>query len=342
MVSKRKAPVETWRGVPLVRPCALDLFCCGGGAGRGLLDAGYKTVVGVDCERHKASYESAPGMHFVLGDFYDLTVEDLRLFDLVWASPPCQLYTGIIPKAQREKHQAKWAAQGKHLDHIPAVRALLKAAGRPYIIENVPNAPLERPVKLCGTHFGLNVFRHRIFESNVALASPGPCDHKGKSTSGLAKAVRRPRTEKLLQPCDPDHLPEDIEQVAVQYPCRNQERDDYIYVAKSERMQKIFRETYGRKYARSLKELGRVVGALVPMSDAERATDVERYDAERKAKLKPGDQEMFSVYGHTAKHRGTTDEWQEAMGCDWMGREELCQAIPPAYSEYLGKQVLAA
>ena len=31
----------------------------------------------------------------------------------------------------------------------------------------------------------------------------------------------------------------------------------------------------------------------------------------------------------------------EAMGIDWMTRDELCQAVPPAYSEYIGKHLLA-
>lgn len=32
----------------------------------------------------------------------------------------------------------------------------------------------------------------------------------------------------------------------------------------------------------------------------------------------------------------------EAMGIDWMNGNELCEAIPPAYTEYLGRQLLAA
>lgn len=35
------------------------------------------------------------------------------------------------------------------------------------------------------------------------------------------------------------------------------------------------------------------------------------------------------------------DESREAMGIDWMTRDELAQAIPPAYTEFIGRQLIA-
>ena len=52
-------------------------------------------------------------------------------------------------------------------------------AGVPYVIENVPGAPLRGAFTLCGLSFGLGVKRHRLFESNVFMMVP-PCgDHRG-------------------------------------------------------------------------------------------------------------------------------------------------------------------
>jgi DNA (cytosine-5)-methyltransferase 1 len=38
----------------------------------------------------------------------------------------------------------------------------------------------------------------------------------------------------------------------------------------------------------------------------------------------------------------TLAERKQAMGIGWMARDELDQAIPPAYTEHIGRQLLAA
>jgi DNA (cytosine-5)-methyltransferase 1 len=57
---------------------------------------------------------------------------------------------------------------------------------------------------------------------------------------------------------------------------------------------------------------------------------------------------IFGVYGHGAGPRrertdwGTVADWRGAMGIDWMTRDEITQAIPPAYTEWIGAQLLRA
>lgn len=47
-----------------------------------------------------------------------------------------------------------------------------------------------------------------------------------------------------------------------------------------------------------------------------------------------------AVYGDGGG-KGTVPQWQQAMGIDWTDvRTEIAEAIPPAYSEYVGTQLL--
>lgn len=49
----------------------------------------------------------------------------------------------------------------------------------------------------------------------------------------------------------------------------------------------------------------------------------------------------FAVYGDGGG-KGSVAQWQTAMGMPWTGvRRELAEAIPPAYSEFLGRHLLA-
>jgi DNA (cytosine-5)-methyltransferase 1 len=153
-----------------VRPRLLDLFCGAGGAGVGYHRAGFD-VTGVDIEGH-ADYPfeliEADAMT-VLAD-----VDFLDTFDAIHASPPCPRYSTATPAAARANHP----------DLVPPVRDALVAWGGSYVIENVPGAPLLAPTILCGSSFGLRVRRHRLFESNVGLASPG-CAHRGQKIVGV-------------------------------------------------------------------------------------------------------------------------------------------------------------
>ena len=128
----------------------------------GLHLAGYE-VTGVDCEPHP-DYP----FNFVLGD---ALTADLRGFDLIWASPPCQGFTAY-------KRRPGHVRPRDNL--IPVVRERLQMVGTPYIIENVPGSPLESPVTLCGSMFDLDVRRHRNFECSFPVTVP-QCNHAAQT-----------------------------------------------------------------------------------------------------------------------------------------------------------------
>lgn len=213
---------------------AVDLFCKAGGATKGLQRAGFY-VIGVDIEPQP----NYCGDEFIQADALTFPLDG---FDFVWASPPCQGYGQtrfVVTCAGREYPKL-----------IADTRARLEASGAPWIIENVPGAPMSHPVMLCGTALGLRVRRHRLFDSNTFLFSPGACRHT------------------------PDELG--------------------VYAGKVTRL--------GSRAAPYTASTGRT---------------------------------------HYRPQTGTRAEGRAAMGIDWMGMGELCEAIPPAYSEFLGRQVIA-
>lgn len=203
----------------------LDLFCGAGGASKGYADAGFE-VTGLDV-KHGKRYP----FKYVRMSIDDVSLDLLKEFDFIHASPPCQTFS--ITRNLR-------IAQGKStdkLDWLPYTRDLLLASEKPYVIENVPGAPLHDPILVCGSAFGLKVRRHRLFESNLPLVGT-TCEHKSQ---------------------------------------------------------------------------GRPVGIYGSMRD------------------------QIPGGGRTAS---TMDEAKFAMGIDWMIWGELVEAIPPAYTAFIGKQIM--
>lgn len=133
-----------------------DLFCGAGGAAKGLHDAGFE-VVGFDIKpQPHYPYE------FHERDVMTMAPEELREFDAVWASPPCQFYSPL-----------RWLPHSAvYEDSIPPTRTKLIRSGLPFVLENVMGAKL-RAGWLCGRMFGLPFERHRAFETNFFWLSPG-------------------------------------------------------------------------------------------------------------------------------------------------------------------------
>lgn len=202
------------------RPRLLDLFCGAGGAGMGYHRAGFD-VVGVDIKpqpRYPFDFHQADALAF-----------PVDWFDAIHASPVCKAWT----KAKSINGHQSWYPT----DQIALIREKLQKSGLPFVIENVVGAPLSNPFMLCGTMFGLRVYRHRQFESNFLVPSLIHPRHIGSTNAhrGMSKG-----------------------------------------------------------------------GAFVCV----------------------------------AGHNFLVHEAREAMGIDWMIQSEISQAIPPAYTEFIGRQLI--
>lgn len=125
--------------------------------------AGFE-VTGVDIRpqpRYPFTFHHADALEFVAAHG--------REYDVIHASPPCQAYSFCTPAPYKPRHP----------DLIAVVRKSLQATDRPFVIENVAGARrlLNTPILLCGSMFGLRVWRHRYFESLIDLGLTFSCNH---------------------------------------------------------------------------------------------------------------------------------------------------------------------
>ena len=119
-------------------------------------------------------------------------------FDFIWASPPCQAHTALKGAAWDKEAYKK-----KHPDLVDPIRKRLQSTGKPYVIENVPGAPLLNPVLLCGSYFNLGTLaghqlrRHRLFEANFEISVTGyQCQHTSPTIGIFGNKARNTGAEK--------------------------------------------------------------------------------------------------------------------------------------------------
>ena len=161
------------------KPLAFDLFSGAGGAAIGLKRAGFY-VVGFDIKK-PSSYA---GDEFVQADIYDLPIKDLKEASLVWASPPCQLFSVSSRFGKND-----WK---RHPNLIPITREILK--GHPFsVIENVVGSPIRPDVVLMGSSVGLGrLDRRRHFETSFFMMYPPPKKQpRWKWEKGIAGTITK-------------------------------------------------------------------------------------------------------------------------------------------------------
>ena len=156
----------------------LDGCCGGGGASMGYYRA--FTMAGYDVEIIGVDKYSQPEYPFTFKqtDALDYLCRCWHKYDFIHFSPPCQDHTWSARRWLNSGHR-------QSNDILMNTEILLKFTGKPYIIENVEGAPLLNTITLCGTQFGLRVFRHRKFASNLFLHAPrfspkANCSHTGR------------------------------------------------------------------------------------------------------------------------------------------------------------------
>jgi DNA (cytosine-5)-methyltransferase 1 len=144
----------------MIKPLLYDICCCAGGCTKGYQNAGFR-VIGVD----NIPQPHYIGDGFILMDcleFLDRYIQgEFERADAFHASPPCQ---------DSSRAAIQWRKAGKvYPKLIEPVRDRLIAIGKPYILENVPGAPLINPTILNGAMFGARVRRRRLFETSFEM-----------------------------------------------------------------------------------------------------------------------------------------------------------------------------
>lgn len=110
---------------------------------------------------------------FIQSDAIKYLLTHWQEYDAIHASPPCQRNSTMTKGLWKDR-------LASHPELIAPTREALIKTGKPYIIENVPTAPLINPVVLCGSMFGLNVRKHRLFETSFPVLQP-TCNHKAQT-----------------------------------------------------------------------------------------------------------------------------------------------------------------
>ncbi|MFJ6212174.1 DNA methylase [Streptomyces sp. NPDC092296] len=114
---------------------------------------------------------------FVRGDAVAFIAGHGHGFDLVHASPPCQHDCTLTAGTNA-------ARGGRYPDLLEPTRAALRAAGRPWVIEQPPGRATARmrvDLCLCGEMFDLAVIRHRNFElGGWSMVRPVHRPHRGR------------------------------------------------------------------------------------------------------------------------------------------------------------------
>jgi DNA (cytosine-5)-methyltransferase 1 len=136
----------------------LDLYCGAGGASMGYHRAGFE-VTGVDINPQK-NYP----FEFHQADALEFLKEHGHEFDAIHASPPCQRHSAMS--------NCRPGLADEYPDLVAPTRDLLIASGKPWVIENVVGSPLIDPITLCGTMFGRQLYRHRLFETSFHIEEP--------------------------------------------------------------------------------------------------------------------------------------------------------------------------